>query len=735
MDVVPIVAQETASRYHQKTGERAMNSAVTADLTALLTRLWLLNNKEGLDEVGDVASTVPAIEQQVEDMVDYLLHRCHPPSLSTLALQVRCDNLRTSRVEQARQAAVRKEAIAVQLEEALLSMEAGLVTVEQVWAALTVSLIHHYGSVSSLLHSSNVSAATAHAGVQASSTNDPAYGESISAVSAALPRAQVAAFLRQDRVERAGQLRQLRRIAWGLRLYQKETGRSAGTDMVPLAATVDPPLASLEKKCGDALTDLMSRIRLTRALLTSPTCALTKEAVSILREEYHHLLLTLHVLKCVQCGLQQLRSCVSGRVLETYQTTLSELRELLAPNGRSSAAATATRGSSTAGGAPGATGSAGGAAPSEAASKKVIFPKFMELADAYELGMKCAEEYNHYVSLLHTVSESLEGYTSTLPTHAAEDAFAREKANEEAAAAAAAAHPPTTTPAALAAEVNAILDSATTRQRLPADVHVRYCAEPPLHTSDAAVAQLYPQSLCAMRGYCPVQYLEGRPASGLLLPGQVAQHPPAEPSSASAAVGDVLLGCIEVSGGSGKTALRRPLHFLFADAAAMRAFASDPWRYVHGCLRVFHPEEPSVSLVMGLSEELPRELYLEGARTIEKLSSAESKTQASLGKADCGTQTGQRDPYINHHYFWNEWDLRRHALKLANLMQMRTHSSQTAASHARRDATTQVNPLTDSETQTLQDAATQPARVVQYLKGLRGTETSAVEQVQHVVEY
>ena len=743
MDVIPVVAQETASRYHKQAGERSMSSAVTRDVAALLTRLWLLCDRDSRDGAGDVASTVPVIEQRVDDMVDYLLHRCSLPSLSTLSLQARCDNLRTTNAEQAHQASVKKEAIAVQVEDALLSMEPGLVTVEQVWAALAVCIIHHYGSGSSLVPSSAASAtatttATATAAAAAampSSSSDPAFGEAISAVSAALPRAQVAGFLQQDRVERAGQLRQLRRIAWGLRLYQKETGRSTGVDMAPLPTTVDAPLTALEAKCEAALTSLDARIARTRALLTSPTCALAKAALSVLREEYHHLLLMLHMLKCAQCGLRQLRDCVSVKVLGVYQATLSELRELLSSARKTPPAAGAiATGNST---------SSGGA---EAAPKKIVFPKFMELADAYELGMKCADQYNYYGSLLQIVAGSAEGYASTLPTNAAEDALARQQAKAEAATASTTVK--ATTLAALAAEVGAVLDSDTTRQRLPVGVRVCYCAELPLHTVDAVVGQLYPQSLCAMRGCCPVHYLEGRPMAGLMLPGQVSKQAATSSNGVTVAAaaaaaalsggpghGDVGLGCIEVSGGTGACALPRPLYFVFADAAAMRAFAADPWRYVDGCLRVFHAEEPTVSLVMGLADELPHELYLEGARTVERVTSIESNTQTSLNKVDCGTQTGQIDPYVDHHYFWNEWDLRRHALKLANLMHMRTHSTQTTASHFRREATTQVNPPKDSETQTLQDAATQPPRVVQYLKGLRGTATSAIEQVQHVVEH
>ncbi|KAK7195109.1 hypothetical protein NESM_000434300 [Novymonas esmeraldas] len=730
MDVVPLVAQEIASRYHRQAGERPMGSAITADLAALLTRLWLLKERDLFDEAGDVAASVQHIEAMTEDMLDYLLRRCSLPSLATLSLQVRCDSLRTTREEQQRVADVKKEAIRVQLEGALLSLEPGLAGAEQVWGSLAVCVVHHYSNLGSL---STTTAAKGGAGAGPGST---AHGETLSAVSAALPRAQVAAFLRQGGVEQASQLRQLRRIAWGLRLYQKEMGRVAGLDLMSLASSADTPLAELEAKCEEALRDLEPRVRLTRVLLVSPTCPLDATTLPRLEEEYHHLLLVQHVLRCVQCGLQQLRECMHNRVMQPYTTLLAELRLLLAPTSKTTAAAAAAAAASAAGNST-SDGEEGVAAPppqpaatpGEAAPKRLVFPKFMELADAYEAGVQCAGELPHWTTLLRTATESVAAYASTLPPTAADDAFALAETVPE---------PPATSAAAVAAEVSALLQSATTVQRLPPGVHVRYRADLPLHTVDSTIARLYPESLCAMRGYCPVQLLAGRPTAGLLLPGKV----PAPSTSASSPVSlaspaRASLGCVEVSGGGiSHAAVPRPLYFIFADAAAMRAFAADPWHYVDGCLHVFRAADPCLPLVMGRVEELPRELYLRGARVVERLPSIAATAQHATGRRqDCGTQTGQIDSFIDHHYCWNEWDLRRHALKLANLVQMRTHGAQTAASHFRREATTQADPRKESETQTLHDAATQPPHVVQYLKGLRGDTTSAVEQVRHVIDY
>ncbi|CAJ1020845.1 hypothetical protein, conserved [Leishmania lindenbergi] len=710
MDVIPLVAQEVVSRYHKQAGDRPMSSAITLDLAALLTRLWLLKERDRLDSAGDVAASIPHIEALADDMLDYLLHRCSFPSLATLSLQVRCDTLCMSRKVQQHKAEVKKEAIRVQLEGALMSMEPEMASAEQIWGSLAVCFAHYYSDLGP------VASATVKADSGSSGT---AHNETLSAVSSVLPRAQVAAFLRQDRVEQTCQLRQLRRITWGLRLYQKETGRSAGMDLMSLSTSVDTPLAELEVKSAEAVAELEPRVHLTRALLVSSTCPLDAVAHQRLKEEYHHILLVQHVLRHVQCGLQHLRECMNNRVMQPYTLLLAELRQLLMPTSKvASAAVSSSANASAFDSSPTAVAAA---APGEAAPKKVVFPRFMELADAYEAGMRCADELPLWAALLRAATESAAGYASALPRVAAEDALALAEA---------APAPPVTSASALAAEVTALLDSDTTRQRLPSGVHARYRADLPLHTVDPTVARVYPESLCGMRGYCPVQFLDGRPTSGLLLPGQA----PSQSSSSSPS--RTSLGCVEVSGSTSPAAMPRPLYFIFADAAAMRTFAADPWRYVEGCLHVFHAADPCLSLVMGRAGDLPRELYLEGSRAVERLTTDVENAQHAQGnRQDCGTQTGQIDAYIDHSYFWNEWDLRRHALKLANLMRMRTHSSQTAASHFRREAAMQADPHKDSATQTLHDAATQPPHVVHYLKGLRGTDTSAVEQVRKVVEH
>ena len=65
-----------------------------------------------------------------------------------------------------------------------------------------------------------------------------------------------------------------------------------------------------------------------------------------------------------------------------------------------------------------------------------------------------------------------------------------------------------------------------------------------------------------------------------------------------------------------------------------------------------------------------------------------------ITKSDTGTQTDTHfyDSNIVKSYEWNEWELRRKAIKLTNLRGKITHSMQTNLSNMRRDNVAQCYP-------------------------------------------
>ncbi|KAH3708597.1 cilia- and flagella-associated protein 206-like [Dreissena polymorpha] len=91
-------------------------------------------------------------------------------------------------------------------------------------------------------------------------------------------------------------------------------------------------------------------------------------------------------------------------------------------------------------------------------------------------------------------------------------------------------------------------------------------------------------------------------------------------------------------------------------------------------------------------------------------------------KCDSGTQTDTHilEANIVKSYEWNEWELRRKAIKLANLRTRVTHSMQTDLSNMRRDTAIQVWPPKEQLTQTKGDSYTNVPQPHVFMAGLRG---------------
>ncbi|XP_058590651.1 cilia- and flagella-associated protein 206 isoform X4 [Neofelis nebulosa] len=93
-----------------------------------------------------------------------------------------------------------------------------------------------------------------------------------------------------------------------------------------------------------------------------------------------------------------------------------------------------------------------------------------------------------------------------------------------------------------------------------------------------------------------------------------------------------------------------------------------------------------------------------------------------ITKCESSTQTDTHilPPTIVRSYEWNEWELRRKAIKLANLRRKVTHSVQTDLSHMRRENCSQVYPPKDASTQSMRESSTRVPRPQIYIAGLRG---------------
>lgn len=161
----------------------------------------------------------------------------------------------------------------------------------------------------------------------------------------------------------------------------------------------------------------------------------------------------------------------------------------------------------------------------------------------------------------------------------------------------------------------------------------------------------------------------------------------------------------------------RGKYFAFSSQEAALAFASNPEKFI--------------SVAVDCSRRSPELIQLLDMHTHFSLGTPGHKggsgmVRGPVTKSDAGTQTDTHfmESNIVRSYEWNEWELRRKAIKLANLRQKSTHSVQTDLSHYKRDSETQVYPPQPLATQTKRDSSTSVPLPSVYLAGLRGHETT-----------
>ena len=196
--------------------------------------------------------------------------------------------------------------------------------------------------------------------------------------------------------------------------------------------------------------------------------------------------------------------------------------------------------------------------------------------------------------------------------------------------------------------------------------------------------------------------------------------------------GDPSLGLIRYQG----------QHFAFASMAAMRAFVRSPDEVVAALERRTAAAFPGLVHLLGLQRRLPvtdiahflSQALLQQARAQPQSFSLLPPPPPS--KRAASTQTPVHFPVEEHGssaaspmsaVHWNEWEMRRRALHMADLSSKRTHATQTHLSHFRRHNDAQYGLAQRSDegaaqgvgTQTRVDAATNSERSVQLLAGLK----------------
>ena len=140
-------------------------------------------------------------------------------------------------------------------------------------------------------------------------------------------------------------------------------------------------------------------------------------------------------------------------------------------------------------------------------------------------------------------------------------------------------------------------------------------------------------------------------------------------------------------------------YMVFCTHQCVQEFLDNPQTYINQ-LYAYVKENPYLINLLNVTEEFPNANLANMFRDKE---SPSYKYKASKVLMDKGIQTVDHiyeKGYIDPDYVWNEWDLKKKALQLADIMRKKTVSCQTLLSHFRRENETQVYPLKDSTTNT-----------------------------------
>ncbi|KAL0585978.1 hypothetical protein ABG067_004301 [Albugo candida] len=199
------------------------------------------------------------------------------------------------------------------------------------------------------------------------------------------------------------------------------------------------------------------------------------------------------------------------------------------------------------------------------------------------------------------------------------------------------------------------------------------------------------------QGFCPWTIVE---REGLLLPG------------------DPSLGVIQYQNA----------YHVFVNEKAVKEFLADPNRYIRGILDLA-VKQPALIYLLRIHDAFPNIslsslLQLCSIATAEngrKLERSSPSFVDSIPRLKVDASTGTPVHFIEKHwdsqYEWNEWNLRRRALQIANLRKCKTVSSQTRLSQFRREVSTQVYLPKVTGTQTRRNKGTNPPRVVSFFSG------------------
>ncbi|XP_073673191.1 cilia- and flagella-associated protein 206 [Garra rufa] len=156
-------------------------------------------------------------------------------------------------------------------------------------------------------------------------------------------------------------------------------------------------------------------------------------------------------------------------------------------------------------------------------------------------------------------------------------------------------------------------------------------------------------------------------------------------------------------------------YYAFSSKSAAYEFASEADEFVSAVVEMAK-RWPELIQLLQLHQEFA------SVTPYSEMQSGQKLLVKTISKSDASMQTEIHplETNIVKSYEWNEWELRRKAIKLANLRNKVTRSMQTDLSHMRRHNSTQTFLPKDAGSQTKRDGESNVPKPQVYLSGLRG---------------
>jgi len=132
-------------------------------------------------------------------------------------------------------------------------------------------------------------------------------------------------------------------------------------------------------------------------------------------------------------------------------------------------------------------------------------------------------------------------------------------------------------------------------------------------------------------------------------------------------------------------------HLVFVDQTAANKFIENPMGFLQE-LNSYVKKNPHLINLLNMNEEFPQGNLSLMFRDKDNNNFKYKSSSVMVDKTMQTVVHVYEDGLIDPNYVWNEWELKKQAIQLADIMKKKTVSCQTVLSHYRRDNETQVYP-------------------------------------------